>query len=248
MHRLLLVLILAPACAASGGETRASAPAAQPAVARGGNPYNIVVAGSRSDADRQATCDLEVSAAGGVQDRNLPVRVVLVLEPGSNRLQVVSRTRGMVRDDDLPGWGMGRLCQEAIAVFPAALAQEPRPLPPPVYVPPPPPTAARPAPPPSMMPPPDGAPKPVVELMNRGAQAFARKDYTAALAAFGEANQKQSNPPLVFNMGVCFKLLGKSREALQYLQLYLDRAPQAPNRAHAEQLMAEIRRQTGEDE
>ena len=53
---------------------------------------------------------------------------------------------------------------------------------------------------------------------------------------------------MVFDTAVCYRMLNRPQEALRYVQLYLDRAPQAPNRADAERFAADLRRMLGEEE
>jgi hypothetical protein len=267
-QRLLVALGLLSVSCASSAERR-EPPTLAPGAVR--QRYNVVLNGYRANEDKRARCAREIELAGGVNDPTLPVTVVLTLEDRHNQIQVISSARGVVRSEDLPGWDMGRLCREAIATYPQALAQEPppgyRPAPPPPsyypaqpgvygYAPPPPPprpvptVRLQPAPqaPPSLLPPPADAAKAVTELTDRGAQFYARGDYPNALVAFAEANRQSSNAPLLFNTALCYKMLNRPQEALQYLQLYVDRAPAAPNRKVAEQLLSEIRRSLGDEE
>ena len=170
----------------------------------------------------------------------------------------------------LPGWDMGRLCRTALEGIGPVLAQEPPPsyamqpqprtgggiqlapaptpyypAPPPARVVPPPPARRGP---PSLLPPPPDVPRAVAELAAKGGQSYARGDFTAALTSFAEASRQSSAPALLYDTGVCYKMLNRPQEALQYLQLYLDRAPTAPNRADVDALISEIRRSRGEEE
>lgn len=256
MRKVLLVpLLVAVGC---------SEPAPRPPIVpRGGSAPHlfIEVSGLAANEGKQARCTQEAESRGAIVDGAAPVHAVLILEGSVNRLQIVSRVRGIVRDEQLPGWDMGRLCREALDGILPVLAQEPA-APPPGYTPPPalaqpryaPPPApayrSTPAPmgPPSLLPPPADAPRPVAALVERGAHAYARGDYPGALAAFTDANRQSSSPPLLFDTAACLQMLRRPREALQSLQLYLERAPSAPNRADAERLAADLRRQLGEDD
>jgi hypothetical protein len=47
-------------------------------------------------------------------DVNSPLRAELWLLDGGNRLRVISATRGVVVDQPRPGWGVERLCTDAL--------------------------------------------------------------------------------------------------------------------------------------
>jgi hypothetical protein len=235
---------------------------------------NIQINGSRADDGKIQRCNSEINQAGKINDPSLPVTVTLTLEGNYNKIQVISRARGIVRNEDLPGWDMGRLCREAISSFAPAMAQEPPPgaIPPPppprayppaygygypppnrypspqpaprVYVPPPP----RPTGPPALMAAPAGIPADASNLVATGTAFYQRGDYANAVASFVEAQRRAPSPPLLFDCAAAFKMAGKNREAAQHLQLYLDRAPNAPNRAQAEALLQEVRRALGEED
>lgn len=209
---------------------------------RKGQRYAIVVDGDGANDEKRARCDLEIGAVGGIADLSQPVRAVLRVGDGPNRLQVISRARGIVRNDDLPGWDMGRLCREAIAALDLAIPQEPQ-------------GYAAPAPQPYGQPQyqqPQPYQEPTLlsapgDLAARGLASYARRDYGNALVAFAEANRLHPSPPLLFNLAVCYKLLNRPREAIQHMQLYVDRAPNAPNRAQADALLAELHRLLGNE-
>lgn len=198
---------------------------------RKGQRYAIVVDGDGANDDKRARCDLEIGAVGGIADLSQPVRAVLRVGDGPNRLQVISRARGIVRNDDLPGWDMGRLCREAIAALDLAIPQEPQ-------------GYAAPQPQPYQEPALLSAPG---DLAARGLASYARRDYGNALVAFAEANRLQPSAPLLYNLAVCYKLLNRPREAIQHMQLYVDRAPNAPNRAQADALLSELHRLLGNE-
>jgi tetratricopeptide (TPR) repeat protein len=93
-----------------------------------------------------------------------------------------------------------------------------------------------------------GAPKPAVELAARAAESYGRGDYAGALGAFSEAHRLSGDPSLLFDTGLCHYMLGHPQEALQLLQLYVDRAPKSPARPQADALIAQLHRQLGNDE
>jgi tetratricopeptide (TPR) repeat protein len=102
--------------------------------------------------------------------------------------------------------------------------------------------------PPALLPAPAGTAAEVAKLVQTGSELYQRGDYANAAASFAEAQRRAPSPPLLFDAGASYKMANRPREAAQHLQLYLDRAPSAPNRAQAEALMGEVRRQLGEDE
>jgi hypothetical protein len=274
MTRLLWLAPLLVACAAE-------APATRPGYA--GQHLYVQVTGFAANEGKAQRCNDEVQRSGYVPDPMAPVHAVLILEGNTNRLQIVSQARGIVRNEDLPGWDMGRLCRTAIEGILPVLAQEPPPgsyaAAPPSSAPSvqlqpaptpydqqrawqeyyarqqqqrrPPPAAKlvqAPSGPPALLPPPADAPKSVTELARRGEQSFARNDYANALVAYAEADRISSSPPMVFDTAVCYRMLNRPQEALRYVQLYLDRAPQAPNRADAERFADDLRRMLGQEE
>jgi regulator of sirC expression with transglutaminase-like and TPR domain len=92
------------------------------------------------------------------------------------------------------------------------------------------------------------APKQVASLAQRGLNDFGRRDYANALVAFAEASRASNDPAMLFDTGLCYYMLHRPQEALQHLQLYVDRAPQAGNRAQADALIGDLHRQMGMDE
>lgn len=88
-------------------------------------------------------------------------------------------------------------------------------------------------------------------LFARGLRQFDRHRYTQALATFTRAYQLAPAPPLVYNMAQCHAALGNDERAAESYRLYLQLAPDAPNRAVVERrlrgidahILAERRRQ-----
>ena len=77
---------------------------------------------------------------------------------------------------------------------------------------------------------------------------FRAGDFARAHGAYAEAHQQSGDVALLYNLGLCYVRLGRSADGLKYLQLYLDRAPTAPNRAAVEQKLTELRRALGDDD
>src|SRR5262249_24150380 len=102
--------------------------------------------------------------------------------------------------------------------------------------------------PPQLLPPSPGVAKAAAELAARGVKHFESGDSANALVAFAEAHRQGGDPAMLHNTGVAYYMLNRPQEALQHLQLYLDRAPQAPNRPQVEALMRQLQRQLGMDE
>jgi hypothetical protein len=235
MSKLLVFCLLIAGCATDEG-------ARKPVVGGGPQPhYNIHLQGPNSDEGKQAKCVREIEAQGGVYDPNFPLRAEMTLFNGFNKLQLLSPVRGLVYNEDLPGWGMTQLCQTAIQALARFIGSEP------------PPGSARPANanlaaggPPALAPPPS-LPEPAAGLTLRGQTLYAQADYTNALGAFASAHAQYAAPALLFNMAACQVMLNQLRDANRNLQIYLDRAPQAPNRIQAEQLMSAVRRSLGDE-
>jgi len=67
-----------------------------------------------------------------------------------------------------------------------------------------------------------------------GFEAFARRDYAAAAAAFGEAYELTHDPALLFNLGSALASAGQRDAARNALEAFLRSSPDAPNRAAVE--------------
>src|SRR5438045_1503557 len=70
---------------------------------RPGLHYAIFLNGSKANDDKRQRCADEILLSSGVVDPAAPVQAVLTLEEGSNKLQIISRARGILRNEDLPG-------------------------------------------------------------------------------------------------------------------------------------------------
>ncbi len=79
-------------------------------------------------AERQRCIDA-AQRAGAIVDATAPVQAVITLEPGGDRLQVISATRGLVREESQPAGAVERLCHDA-ALAAAVAHQAPLATPP----------------------------------------------------------------------------------------------------------------------
>ncbi len=78
-------------------------------------------------------------------------------------------------------------------------------------------------------------------LFARGEREVAAGRFDAALASYTRAHDLSHLPGFLFNIGFCHHHLEHWPEAVDFLQRYLEALPDAPNRADAEQLLAEAR-------
>lgn len=184
----------------------------------------------------------------------------------------------LLRQSTKPDWSMGELCTEAVREIVAGLSQPAQPAPPPPGGAPPSQYAPQPVPgaggptelpppgsgPPPVAPPPAAPPRATVELaplppagplqpaaaamVAAAEQAYRSGDFARAHASYAEAHRQSADVHLLFDLALCYIKLGRNGDGLKYLQLYLDRAPAAPNRPVAEQKIAELRRLLGDDD
>lgn len=68
----------------------------------------------------------------------------------------------------------------------------------------------------------------------KGKQLFDSSDYRGAMAEFATADKLAPSALLEFNIALCHERLGEKAEAVRRYRLYLDRVPNAPNRAQVE--------------
>ncbi len=73
----------------------------------------------------------------------------------------------------------------------------------------------------------------------RGQELYRQGAYRDAISEFRAADQLAPSPLLDYNIGLAFERLGEAKSALSYFTSYLQREPNAPNRAAVE---AKIRR------
>lgn len=74
----------------------------------------------------------------------------------------------------------------------------------------------------------------------KGKQAFDRQEYASALTEYERAYQTLPLPGLLFNIGQCHRNLGHDAEAVKAFKLYLEKSPDADNRAAVEKLIEEM--------
>lgn len=77
-------------------------------------------------------------------------------------------------------------------------------------------------------------------LFARGIHQYDRHRYTAALRTFTRAYQLAPAPPIVFNMAQCHQALGNDERAVESYRLFLQLAPDAPNRADVERKIRQL--------
>src|SRR5262245_16190678 len=73
----------------------------------------LTVQGAGAGAAEQQRCLVAAQRAGAVVDRAAPVKAFVTLEPSGARLQVLSPSRGLVRDVARPAGTVEPLCQDA---------------------------------------------------------------------------------------------------------------------------------------
>jgi len=77
-------------------------------------------------------------------------------------------------------------------------------------------------------------------LFARGIRQFDRHRYEAALRTFTRAYQLAPAPPIVFNMAQCHQALGNDERAVESYKLFLQLAPDAPNRTEVERKIRQL--------
>ncbi len=250
---------VAPAPAYAPQNNYQPPPPPPPAYVPSGGPPTVAfdVTGPHASPDKQQRCLRVAQRKGFVVNPSAPVRVLLILQPGSNRLQITSARRGDVLNQLRPGWGMEQLCEDALASAAQVLQHEGEP---PVGVAPP--TSAysnsRPAPAPAQqrprpalalgpIPPGPELPGPAKAAADAAVAAWQGARFEQALVAFREAARLHNEPQFLFDQAVCEQRLGRYPEALAHTQQFLDSAPQSPYRPYAEQLFGELQQQSGGD-
>jgi tetratricopeptide (TPR) repeat protein len=76
---------------------------------------------------------------------------------------------------------------------------------------------------------------------NTGSVAFGAGRYSEALVEFQKAYELSQRPKLLYNIGVASDRLRRDREALAAFEQYLQRVPEAPERAEVEARIAVLR-------
>ncbi|HWE31443.1 MAG TPA: hypothetical protein VHB97_25740 [Polyangia bacterium] len=68
-----------------------------------------------------------------------------------------------------------------------------------------------------------------------GTKHFDLTEYREALNDFKQAYRVKEDPVFLYNIAQCLRLLDEKKDALKFYHSYLNRAPDAPNRAEVEQ-------------
>jgi hypothetical protein len=93
------VLLLTAGCATSGAPARVA----------------LQLQGAAAGPAEQQRCVEAVTRAGAIVDAKAPLQALVTLEPTGSRLQIVSPSRGLVRDESRPAGTVEALCQDAAA-------------------------------------------------------------------------------------------------------------------------------------
>jgi tetratricopeptide (TPR) repeat protein len=72
------------------------------------------------------------------------------------------------------------------------------------------------------------------ECFNRGREAFSNGDFATAAQEFTRAYELSGRPQLLYNIGTCYERLHQWEEAHSALTRYLERMPNAPDRAEVQ--------------
>src|SRR4051812_2838408 len=95
--RLAAVVLFAAGCAASQPQVRVA----------------LQLQGASAGPAMRQRCVDAATRAGAVVDERAPVQAIVTLGPRGERLQVMSLTRGLVRDEAKPPGSVEALCQDA---------------------------------------------------------------------------------------------------------------------------------------
>lgn len=79
------------------------------------------------------------------------------------------------------------------------------------------------------------------EHFRKGSKAFDLAHYREAVKEYEAAYQIKDDPALLFNIAQAYRLDGDNEDALRVYKSYLNRVPDAPNRADVERHMDEAR-------
>jgi tetratricopeptide (TPR) repeat protein len=85
----------------------------------------------------------------------------------------------------------------------------------------------------------DGSAK---EAYQRGAQAYAKHQYTTAASAFEEGYKLRPHPAFLFNLALTYRAMDKPQQAISYYERYLEALPNAPDRSQVELAIADEKR------
>ena len=89
-----------------------------------------------------------------------------------------------------------------------------------------------------------GSSDPTTESARRfylsGTKHFDLTEYREALNDFKQAYRVKEDPVFLYNIAQCLRLLDEKKDALKFYRSYLNRAPEAPNRAEVEQRISTL--------
>ncbi len=237
------VLLLCMAALIGCGEDNEEARRA-PINWQGPAPHVLVqVGGPESSSDKSDDCVRTVLKLGGVFDPQAAIVMVLYLQDSQNHLRIISRTRGVVRDEPRPGWTMERLCTDGFYAAVAAASQEARmPIVPPLMAP------HKPVPgPPSVV----ILPKPIGtaadQFASSGVGLFDQGNFPEAIGQFIQARTLSHDPVLLFDIAVSYQSMNDVMQALKYYQMYADMAPDAKNHAEVAKEITRLHHALGND-
>jgi tetratricopeptide (TPR) repeat protein len=80
------------------------------------------------------------------------------------------------------------------------------------------------------------------ELVREGNRFYKQRDFEQALKRYEQAFGLRPSPLIVYNMGQCLRELGQLGQAVVQFRIFLTMAPDAPNRAQVQELIAELER------
>jgi tetratricopeptide (TPR) repeat protein len=86
------------------------------------------------------------------------------------------------------------------------------------------------------------------EEFKLGARYFEIADYPSALAHFKAAYLAFEDPAILFNIAQCERLLNHKQEALRQYRVYLQKKPDAPNRADIENIIQTLQEAINKDQ
>jgi tetratricopeptide (TPR) repeat protein len=86
----------------------------------------------------------------------------------------------------------------------------------------------------------DAATRTAKRHFERGEKLYALTRFSEALDEYQKAFDAKPIPDFLFNIGQCYRNLGEYDSAIFSYRKYLTAAPDAPNRAQVEQLIAEL--------
>ncbi|GEM_PF-5980366 len=93
---------------------------------------------------------------------------------------------------------------------------------------------------PATPPPPPSPDVLAIESFKTGQQLYAQRHYEQALQAYLHAYELMPAPDFLYNVGVCHEALGRPSEAMEAFRTYLEKKPEASDRAAVEQRLVRL--------